>query len=226
MTPLQEKLFAMQDVPYGDFNAKLMPAVPRECVIGVRTPALRALAKERRGTPEADAFLAALPHRYFEENNLHAFLLEGIRDAQAAIDAVDAFLPYVDNWATCDQLRPKAFAKHPPQLLPKVRRWLASEKPYTVRYGIGVLLSYYLDDAFAPEQLQWAAQVRWDEYYVNMMLAWYFATALAKQWDAAAPYMAERRLPVWVHNKTIQKAVESRRISEEQKAYLRSLRQR
>lgn len=178
---------------------------------GVALP-LRRLAKQLADTPEAEAFLQCLPHFYYEENALHAFLLESVRDYGTALAATERFLPYVDNWAVCDSFSPKVFAQHKPELLCAIRRWLGSDQVYTVRYGIGMLMRYYLDDAFRPEYLAWVAAVHSEEYYVNMMRAWYFATALAKQPAAALPWLTEKRLDVWTHNKTIQKAVESRRI--------------
>lgn len=222
-TTIQVRLFALQDLKYRDFQCKLMPTVAPPSVIGVRTPQLRALAKELENTPEAEAFLPILPHEYHEENNLHGFLIEKMRDYERAVAAVDAFLPYVDNWATCDLISPKIFRKHLPELLEKIRQWLASGRTYTIRFGIGMLMSFYLDEQFDPAYPALVAGVKSEEYYVNMMIAWYFATALAKQYDAVRPYMEERRLEPWTHNKAIQKAIESRRITDEQKAYLRTL---
>ncbi len=217
-------LFALQDLKYRDFQAKLMPTVDPETVIGVRTPELRRLAKEYAKTPESREFLKLLPHRYYEENNLHGFLLETVKDYGQAMEYVENFLPYINNWATCDMVCPKVFGKHRPELLEKIRVWIASGETYTVRFGLGMLMRFYLDEAFRPEYLELAASLRSEEYYVNMMTAWYFATALAKQYGAALPYLQERRLDPWTHNKTIQKALESRRISEEQKTCLRALR--
>lgn len=219
-----KKLFALQDLKYRDFQAKLMPTVDPETVIGVRTPELRRLAKEYAKTPESREFLKLLPHRYYEENNLHGFLLETVKDYGQAMEYVENFLPYINNWATCDMVCPKVFGKHLPELLEKIRVWIASGETYTVRFGLGMLMRFYLDEAFRPEYLELAASLRSEEYYVNMMTAWYFATALAKQYGAALPYLQERRLDPWTHNKTIQKALESRRISEEQKTCLRALR--
>ena len=221
---IHAQLFGLQDETYRDFQSALMPTVPKEKVIGVRTPALRKLAKQLANTPEAETFLQKLPHFYYEENALHAFLLEAVRDYGAALEATEHFLPYVDNWAVCDCFSPKVFAQHKPELLAAIRRWLGSDQVYTVRYGIGMLMRYYLDDAFRPEYLAWVAAVHSEEYYVNMMRAWYFATALAKQPAAALPWLTEKRLDVWTHNKTIQKAVESYRIPPEQKQALRALR--
>lgn len=223
---IRARLFALQDEGYRAFHSRLMPTVPLETVIGVRVPALRRLAKRLAGTPQAEAFLQELPHIYYEENNLHAFLLESIRDYDAALAATEKFLPYIDNWATCDSFCPKVFAKHKEDLLPVLRRWMASDHPYTVRYGMEMLMRYYLDEDFRPEHLAWAAAVHSGEYYINMMRAWYFATALAKQPEAALPWLTARRLDVWTHNKTIQKAVESSRIPAETKAFLRTLRVR
>ncbi|MGN1306243.1 MAG: DNA alkylation repair protein [Faecousia sp.] len=220
---ITEALFSMQDQEYRQFQCRLMPTVAPETVIGVRTPELRALAKKRKGDPRAEAFLSELPHRYYEENNLHAFLIEQIADYDACIRALERFLPFVDNWATCDMLRPKCFKRHLEELLQQIEVWLAAEHPFTVRFGIEMLMTYYLDEAFAPRYLELVAGVRREEYYVNMMCAWYFATALAKQWDSVIGYLEENRLPLWVHNKTIQKAVESYRIDNERKEYLRSL---
>lgn len=220
------RLFALQDTGYRDFQAKLMPTVDKETFIGVRTPDLRKLARSLRGTPEAAAFLKNLPHTYYEENNLHGFLICDLKDYGETVAALDAFLPFVDNWATCDLMAPRAFRAHPAALPGDIRRWLADGRCYTVRFGAGMLLRYYLDAEFQPEHLSWVSDVCCEEYYVNMMVAWYFATALAKQYDAAFPWIAEGRLPCWVHNKTIQKAVESYRISPEQKELLRRLRRR
>ena len=219
-----EKLFALQDKEYQAFQSKLMPTVLPETVIGVRTPLLRQLAKELAGTPQAESFLQSLPHKYYEENNLHAFLVEKIRDYDTALTETERFLPYIDNWATCDCFCPKVFAKHREELLVSIRRWLDSDKIYTVRYAMGMLMRYYLDEEFRLEYLVWVAGVHSEEYYLNMMRAWYFATALAKQPDATMPWLTERRLDVWTHNKTIQKAVESFRISPEMKQQLRELR--
>lgn len=223
MDEIRARLFALQDTAYRDFQLKLLPTVPPERVIGVRTPDIRALAKELRATPQEQAFLARLPHDYFDEDNLHGALIEGLRDFDACVAALDAFLPHVDNWATCDLLSPKCFKNRQQALLPYVRRWMTSPHVYTCRFGIGMLMRWYLDGAFAPESLQWVADIRSDEYYVNMMIAWFFATALAKQYDAALPYLAQRRLAPWVHNKAIQKALESYRITAEQKEVLRGM---
>ena len=223
MTGIQAELFALRDGEYGDFNAKLIPNIDRRRVIGVRTQELRAMAKRLHSTAQAEEFLHALPHEYFEENQLHAFLLEYERDYSALIAALDAFLPCVDNWATCDQMNPKSLGRNKEALLSKIREWLASGRCYTVRYAIGQLMRRYLDADFKPEYADMVAAVRSEEYYVRMMAAWYFATALAKQYDAVLPYFTERKLDAWTHNKAIQKAVESYRVSDEHKTALRRL---
>ena len=224
MNPLlQKELFALQDKDYRAFQIRLMPNVDPERVIGIRTPVLRQFAREFAKTPGAVDFLRRLPHHYYEENNLHAFLLERIRDFDQVIAGLDAFLPWVDNWATCDMMRPRVLGKHLPELLPHIRRWMASEQEYTIRFGIEMLMCFYLDDAFSPEYLQWVAAVRSEAYYVKMMVAWYFATALAKQYDAALSVLEQQMLEPWTQNKAIQKAVESFRITPEQKSYLRGL---
>ncbi len=217
-----ERLQAMSDPVYADFQRKLIPTVARDAILGVRTPALRVMAKEMIKAGEAEAFADALPHTYFDENQLHAFILSKEKDFTKCLDRVTAFLPYVDNWATCDQMSPKAFAKHKEELLPVIQRWLRSDHVYTARFAIGMLMQHYLDAQFDPVYLKWVSAVRSGEYYVNMMIAWYFATALAKQYDSALPYIRDHRLPPWTHNKAIQKAVESSRISPEKKAELKT----
>ena len=226
MTNIQTQLFALRDEAYAAFLAKLIPTVPTETVIGVRTPALRKLAKALSGTPEAARFLEVLPHRYFEENQLHAFLLCEMRDFDACVAALERFLPFIDTWATCDQLSPRVFRKNAVSLLPYIETWLKSDQTYTIRFGIGMLMQHFLDDRFSPAYLDRVARIQSEDYYVNMMLAWYFATALAKQYDATLPVLKSRRLSVWVHNKTIQKAVESNRITDEQKAFLKTLKRK
>ena len=218
------KLFELQDVKYGEFQAKLLPTVDPDTIIGVRTPALRALAKTMAKEPDVNRFLDALPHRWFDENQLHAFILSGMKDYDGCIGQVERFLPFIDNWATCDQLSPKVFKKNKEDLLRHAREWIRSGRTYTIRFGIGMLMEHFLDADFDPEYPEMVAAVESDEYYVNMMRAWYFATALAKQYDTEVPYIEEQRLDRWTHNKTIQKAVESYRITPEQKEYLRSLR--
>lgn len=223
MTEIQQRLFALQDTGCRDFHAALIPTVDKALVIGVRMPALRALARELKGTEQAAAFMAELPHRYYEENNLHAALIGHIRDFDGCMAALEIFLPYVDNWATCDMMNPKALAKDKAALLEHIRLWLQSSHTYTVRFGMGMLMNHFLEEDFREEYLSLVAFVQSEEYYVRMMQAWYFATALAKQYEAAVTYLEQRKLGVWVHNKTIQKARESYRISGEQKEYLKSL---
>ena len=219
------RLRKLADPAYQTFQAALIPTIGPRRVLGVRRPARRRLARQLHGTDEARAFLARLPHQYYDENNLHGLLINEEKNYDAAVAALDAFLPVVDNWATCDLLSPCAFAARPAALAEQAQRWMASDHPFAVRFGVGVLLRWYLDDPwFQPEQLKWAASVCCEEYYVNMMVAWYFATALAKQYPVVLPWLQERRLPRWVHNKTIQKAVESYRITPEQKQALRALR--
>lgn len=217
-------LFGMQDLEYKAFQGRLMPTVDPDRIIGIRTPQLRKFAKEFVKTGDAAAFLEILPHTYYEENNLHGFLIESMKDFDQAITALDAFLPYVDNWATCDLIAPKIFKKYPQELFGKIKQWIASGQTYTIRFGIGTLMRFYLDEQFQSEYPALVAAVHSEEYYVNMMIAWYFATALAKQWDAAVPYIEQHRLSDWVHKKTIQKAVESYRITSEQKEYLKGYR--
>ena len=219
-----ERLFELQDKAYGDFHSGLVPNISREKIIGVRVPDARRLAKEYGKDSECRDFLRALPHKYYDENMLHGILLSGLKDYEECVQAVGEFLPYVDNWAVCDILSPKIFRKHRTELIAKVREWSASEKTYTCRFGLEMLMTHYLDEDFRPEYLEIPAGVCSEEYYVNMMIAWFFATALAKQWDAAIPYLQDNRLGAWVHNKTIQKARESFRITQEQKAYLKTLR--
>ncbi|MGD0152463.1 MAG: DNA alkylation repair protein [Thermacetogeniaceae bacterium] len=220
---VQSQLFELQDLKYKEFQCKLMPTVKPETVIGVRTPELRKLARKLSKTPEALEFLKILPHTYHEENNLHGFLIETIEDYDISIAAVEAFLPYIDNWATCDLISPKVFKKHLSELYEKIKVWLKSGQTYTMRFGIEMLMSFYCDDNFRPEMLELVACVRSEGYYVNMMIAWYFSTALVKQYDATLPYIQEQRLEKWTHNKAIQKAIESYRIGDEAKAYLRTL---
>ncbi len=223
MTDLQQQLFALQDKTYREFHSKLMPDTDKETVIGIRIPVLRKFAREFARRLEAREFLQQLPHQYYEENNLHMMLIIAEKDYEKCLAEVERFVPYIDNWATCDMPAPKCFAKHKQELLPKVEEWIASEETYTIRYGIDLLMALYLDEDFRPEYLELAASVTSEEYYVKMVIAWYFATALAKQWDSTIPYIEQRRLSDWVHRKTIQKAVESYRITKEQKDYLRTL---
>lgn len=220
---IQEQLWEMQDVGYKDFHAKLIPTVAPEAIIGVRTPELRKYARKLAKDPQIGDFLAQLPHQYYDENNVHAFVVEQIKDYGECLAQTERFLPYIDNWATCDTMAPKVFAKHKTELLESVQRWIASSETYTIRYGVGMLMRFYLEEDFRQEYLQWVADIRSEEYYVNMMRAWYFATALAKQYEAVILYLEEKRLDDWTHNKAIQKACESYRITAQQKKYLRGL---
>ncbi len=216
---------ALQDVKYQAFIQKLVPNLAAEVFIGVRTPALRAFTKafQNEGEEAVATFLANLPHTYYEENQMHGYILEGIKDFDTALKHLEAFLPFIDNWATCDQRAPKVFAKHTDVVFEKIKLWLTSEHPYTVRYAIGLLMNNYLGKAFSPEVLELVAAVESDEYYVKMMIAWFFCEALIKQYDSALPYLLEQSLEKWTHNKTIQKAVESRQFSDETKTYFRTL---
>ena len=220
---IREELFRLQDSKYREFQIKLIPNVAPDLVIGGRTPALRKYAKELAKREEIGEFLADVPHQYFDENQLHAFIISQLKDFGRCMEYVRAFLPYVDNWATCDQLSPKVFGKNKGDLLKQIREWIGSGDTYTVRFGIGMLMQYFLDEDFAPEYPELVAQIRSEEYYVNMMKAWYFATALAKQYEAVLPFIEGRRLDDWTHRKAIQKSVESYRITEEQKKYLKTL---
>lgn len=220
---IRQELFALQDLNYKAFSSKLMPTVNTDTVIGVRTPQLRALAKRLAKDENIDVFLKNLPHKYYEENNLHAFLLEQIKDFDTCIAALDNFLPYIDNWATCDSMKPKCFAKNADRLLPYIEKWLCGAHTYTVRYGILMLMTHFLDEKFDIRYLERVTQIKSDQYYINMMIAWYFATALAKQYNSAIVFIEQKRLSEWVHNKTIQKAVESYRTTEENKEYLKTL---
>lgn len=217
-------IFAARDEEYADFTAKLIPNVPRESIIGVRTPQLRSIAKRFGKNAGINEFLSALPHEYHEQNLVHAYIAESVGDFDSAVKTIEAFLPYATNWAVCDSMTPRIFAKHTGELLPIIKKWLQSAHPYTVRFGLRMLMCFYLEKEFASEINALAASICSEEYYVNMMQAWYFATALAKQYDSTVPFVEERRLSPWVHNKTIQKAVESFRIAAEQKAHLKTLR--
>ena len=221
-----EELFRMQDKDYALMQTKIIPTVAADRIIGVRTPALRTFAKSLYKDSDIDAFLSSVPHQYFDEDQLHAFILSLEKNFDKCISEVDAFLPYIDNWATCDQLSPGVFKKEPEKLLPYIQSWIKSDRTYTVRFAIGMLMQHFLDEKFDVKYADMAAEVRSEEYYVNMMIAWYFATALAKQYELILPYLEEKRLDDWVHNKAIQKSVESYRITDEQKAYLKTLKVR
>lgn len=223
MNEIQERLFSLRDEKYLDFNAKLIPNLERDYFIGVRTPALRAYAKELIKSGKSEGFLDELPHQYYEENQLHSFILCEYKDFDRLISRIDEFLPYVNNWATCDQLNPKIFAKNHANLDKHIERWMHSDKTYTVRFALGVLNSHFLDSAFDVKFLELAASVKSDEYYTNIMIAWLFATALAKQYDATLPFIEGNSLDKWVKNKSIQKARESFRVSDDRKAYLNTL---
>ncbi len=220
---IREKLYVLQDLQYRDFQSGLMPEIDKETIIGVRTPELRKFAKELVKDPDVYIFLAQLPHKYYDENNLHGFVIEQIKDYDRCIEHTDNFLPYVDNWATCDLMSPGVFRKNTDKLIVEIKKWIYSDKTYAVRFGIEMLMKYYLDEHFSDEYPEMVSVIRSEEYYINMMISWYFATALAKQYESIVSYIEGRKLDVWTHNKTIQKACESRRITDEQKKYLKSL---
>ena len=220
---IREELFNLQDVEYREFQAKLIPSASPDAVIGVRTPALRKYASQLVKREDIQEFLDDLPHAYFDENQLHAFVLSAMKDYEKCLEEVIRFLPYVDNWATCDQMSPKVFKKHRQELLTHIKEWIASDETYTIRFGVGMLMEHFLDEDFDPAYPELVAKLRSEEYYVNMMIAWYFATALAKQYDTVLPYIEQKRLDTWTHKKAIQKSVESYRITPEQKEYLKSL---
>lgn len=220
------ELFRLQDKEYARMQAKIIPTVSPDRIIGVRTPALRDFAKSLSKDQDIGEFLSYLPHQYFDEDQLHAFVISLERDFDKCIAEVDAFLPFIDNWATCDQLSPKAFKKEPEKLLPYIQIWIKSDKTYTVRFAIGLLMQHFLDDHFDLKYADEVAGIRSEEYYIRMMIAWYFATALAKQYELVLPYLEDKRLDDWVHNKAIRKSIESYRITDEQKAYLRTLKVR
>lgn len=220
------ELFRMRDADYALLQANIIPTVAADRIIGVRTPALRAFAKALYKDRDKEDFLSCTPHQYFDENQLHAFVISLEKDFDKCIAEVDAFLPFIDNWATCDQLSPKAFKREPEKLLQYIQSWIKSDQTYTVRFAIGMLMQHFLDERFEAGYADMVAEVRSEEYYINMMIAWYFATALAKQYERTVPYLEGRRLDGWVHNKAIQKSVESYRITDEQKAYLKTLKVR
>ena len=217
------ELFKMQDEKYRDFNSRLIPTVDKESMIGVRTPELRKYAKQLVKREDVGEFLHSVPHKYFDENQLHAFILAEIKDFGVCLEEVKNFLPYIDNWATCDQLSPKVFKKYRKELLTHIKEWINSDKTYTVRFGIGMLMEHFLDEDFDLTYPEMVAEIRSEEYYINMMTAWYFATGLAKQYEKVFPFIENKKLDTWTHNKAIQKAVESYRITDEQKAYLKGL---
>jgi 3-methyladenine DNA glycosylase AlkD len=221
---IYERLLEYRDEKYSEFQSKLVPNISPKTIIGVRTPDMRAVAKEFFGTDEASSFLAELPHKYYEENLVHFFLVANIKDFDECVREVERFLPFIDCWPVCDQSSPKVFKKEHEKLLPLIKKWISSDHVYTARFGMRMLMNEFLDADFKPEYLDLVAQKRGEDYYLKMMVAWYFATALAKQYDATLPVIESRRLEPWTHNKAIQKAIESFRVTDEHKAYLRTLR--
>ncbi len=219
-----QRLFELRDEDYARMQCKIIPTVDPKRIIGVRTPVLKELAKELVKDEDRDLFLMDLPHGYFDEDQLHAFVISLEKDFGKCIDQVETFLPYIDNWATCDQLSPKVFRKHKEELLPYIDRWITSGKTYLIRFAVGMLMEHFLDQDFRIGYADKVVQIVSDEYYVNMMRAWYFATALCKQYEQIIQFIEQKKLDVWTHNKAIQKSIESRRIPEERKDYLRSLR--
>ncbi|MBR2272025.1 MAG: DNA alkylation repair protein [Fibrobacter sp.] len=236
---LVKRLLAEQDLKYRDFHASLLPNIDKKSIIGVRVPTMRKIAKEfaAGATPaELGKFLDKLPHKYFEENQVHLFAVERIKDFDECLRRIEQFLPYIDNWAVCDGKSPKVLLKDEARFYAKICEWLKSTKPYTVRFGVNMLMNYFLDERFDKKFLKWVAAIDeslfnddgraecpTDRYYVQMVVAWYMATALAKQWDATFPYIKGRKLSPWIHAKTIQKACESYRITQKQKEILRGL---
>ena len=223
LNEIRAELFKMQDMTYRDFNSKLIPTVDKENMIGIRTPDLRKYAKQLGKSSDVIEFLQNLPHKYFDENQLHAFIISEIKDFKNCIDEINRFLPYIDNWATCDQLSPKVFKKYHNELFEYIKDWLKSDKVYTLRFGIGMLMEHFLDEDFDILYPETVSKIRSGEYYINMMIAWYFATALAKQYESVIPFIENNSLDIWTHNKAIQKSIESYRITDKQKAYLREL---
>ena len=222
-TELYDRLKSLQDLKYREMQIKIIPTIDPKSIIGVRTPELRSIAKEMLKSGDYRSFMEKLPHKYFEENQLHAFIISGIKDLDECMEELEKFLPFVDNWATCDQMSPKIFKKHKEDLLTHIKVWIRSDEPYTVRFAAGMLMEHFLDGDYDPEYPAMVAEIRSEEYYVNMMIAWYFATALAKQYESILPFIEEKRLDDWTHNKAIQKSIESNRITDEQKKYLKTL---
>jgi hypothetical protein len=220
---IYKELQALKEKEYADFQAKLVPTIEPSTILGIRVPKLRALAKSYIRDQECQVFLDSLPHNYYDENMLHAILISEMKDYDKCINRLEAFLPYVDNWAVCDIMSPKLFKRYRGDLMTRIKVWMASEETYTIRFGLGMLMTHFLDEDFRPEYLDMASNIRSDEYYVNMMIAWFFATALAKQWEVSLPYIEDKRLDDWTHKKAIQKARESLRISKEKKEYLKGL---
>lgn len=223
MNDVEDKLFSLQDLKYKEFHAKLIPNVDKNKIIGVRNPDSKKVARKLIKENNIFEFVTNLPHRYYEENNVHAYIINEVKDYDKVIEMLNVFLPYVDNWATCDIIKPKIFKKNQDKLLSEVEKWINDKNTYVIRFGIGVLMNYYLDDFFKKKYLKIPLKIKSDEYYVNMMIAWFYATALAKKYDETIKIIENKRLDKWVHNKTIQKAIESRRISDEKKEYLKSL---
>ena len=226
LNQIKSELFEIQDVKYKEFHTKLIPTVDKNTIIGVRIPDLRKMAKELSKKEDIDIFLNTLPHQYYEENNLHAFIIETEKNYDKCVEKINKFLPFVNNWATCDSMRPKVFSKNTEKLITEIEKWINSKDTYTVRFGIECLMTYYLDKDFNEKYLQSVCDIQSEEYYINMMRAWYFATALAKQYDSTVKYIENKKLDTWTHNKTIQKAVESYRITKEQKTYLKTLKRK
>ena len=220
---IYKELQALKEKEYADFQAKLVPTIEPSTILGIRVPKLRAIAKSYMRDQECQVFLDSLPHNYYDENMLHAILISEMKDHDKCINRLEAFLPYVDNWAVCDIMSPKLFKRYRGDLMTRIKVWMASEETYTIRFGLGMLMTHFLDEDFRPEYLDMASSIRSDEYYVNMMIAWFFATALAKQWEFSLPYIENKRLDDWTHKKAIQKARESLRISKEKKEYLKGL---
>lgn len=224
MTEIQKELFKLQDLTYRNFHSRLMPNISIEKIIGVRNPETKKFAKQLIKEGRATDFVSGLPHKYYEENNVHAYIINECKDYKKAIEMLNEFLPFVNNWATCDIINPKIFKKYGEELLNEIEKWISSKETYTIRFGIKMLMTFYLDENFKKEYLKIPAEIKSEEYYINMMIAWFYATALAKQYDETIKYLENKKLDEWIHNKTIQKAVESYRITDKQKEYLRSLR--
>ena len=223
MLKILDKLFELQDKKYADFHGKLIPHIPKEKIIGVRVPEMRKLAKEYFKSEEAKLFLSSLPHKYYDENLLHGMLISEIKNYDECINELEKFLPFIDNWAVCDTISPKVFKNNKEKLTKKIKIWISSKETYVCRFGILMLMKHFLDDEFKPEYLKIVANVKSNEYYINMMIAWFFATALSKHWEETIIYLENKKLDAWVHNKTIQKARESYRITSAQKEYLKDL---
>ncbi len=220
---IQEELFKLQDISYKEFHSKLIPTIDKNTIIGIRIPLLRSYAMKIKHTKEADKFLNTLPHTYYDENVLHALLLSEMTDYETFIKSIQAFLPYIDNWAVCDVLKPKSIKKHKQIFIDEIKSWISSKDTYTIRFGVVMLMTYYLDENYQKNYLSYPLQVKSDEYYVNMAISWFYATALAKHYDEVVKILKDKKLSVWVHNKTIQKAIESYRITKEQKEELKKL---